>query len=88
MSKEFKTRTPGVKKYEKKTYNKVNKSYYWYKVECRIKDCKGHSTKYKKGGFQKDTQAGDRERRKNLSSDMYMTSSWKNFIEIAQVIIK
>ena len=25
MSKEFKTRTPGVKKYEKKTYNKVNK---------------------------------------------------------------
>ena len=57
MNKEFKTRTPGVKKYEKKTYNKVNKSYYWYKVECRIKDCKGHSTKYKKGGFQKETEA-------------------------------
>ena len=57
MSKEFKTRTPGVKKYEKKTYNKVNKSYYWYKVECRIKDCKGYSTKYKKGGFQKESEA-------------------------------
>ena len=57
MSKEFKTRTPGVKKYELKKYNKINKSYYWYKVEFRVKDCKGHSTKYKKGGFQKESEA-------------------------------
>ena len=85
MTKEWTTKTPGIKKYELKTKNKSNGKYFWFKVEFRYKDTMGNSKKIKKGGFERYEDAKKyMEKVKNemsKTSDVEFSYVYQEFLE-------
>ena len=85
MTKEWTTKTPGIKKYELKTKNKSNGKYFWFKVEFRYKDTMGNSKKIKKGGFERYEDAKRyMEKVKNemsKTSDVEFNYVYQEFLE-------